>query len=197
MCPKVTAEHKIEIKDRIIHSAIENFTKDGFDRTRMDDIAKSCDLSKGTLYLYFKSKEDLFYAICEHNVERLKEQLSALFRKKENLLSDARRFYENFRLVTHDSDLVLFEMMAESSRNRKIRLAMYETKLKTYQAVLESVNLQIKNGVFRKDIDAGALAIGLVALYDGLTLSRLIGVGDAHTKKAWVETMRAIITGAS
>lgn len=197
MCPKVTAEHKIEIKERIIHSALENFAKYGFDRARMDDIAKSCDLSKGTLYLYFKSKEDLFYAICEHNVERLKEQLSALFRKKEDLLSDAKRFYENFREATHDSDLILFEMMAESSRNRKIRLAMYETKLKTYQAVVESVNLQIKNGVFRKDIDAGALAIGLVALYDGLTLGRLIGVGDAHNKKAWIETMRVIITGAS
>ena len=197
MCPKVTAEHKTEIKERIIHSAIENFARDGFDRARMDDIAKSSDLSKGTLYLYFNSKEDLFYAICEHNVERLKEQLSALFRKKEDLLSDARQFYENFRKLTHDSDLILFEMMAESSRNRKIRLAMYETKLKTYQAVLESVNLQVKNGVFRKDIDAGALAIGLVALYDGLTLSRLIGVSDTHNKKAWVETMRAIITGAS
>ncbi len=197
MCPKVTAEHKIEIKDRIIHSAIENFAKDGFDRARMDDIADSCGLSKGTLYLYFKSKEDLFYAICEYNVERLREQLSALFRNKEELLSDTRRFYETFRKVAHDSDLVLFEMMAESSRNRKLRLALYETKLKIYQAVVESVNYQIKSGVFRKDIDAGALAIGLVALYDGLTQSRSIGVGDVHTKKAWIETMRAIITGAS
>ncbi len=38
---------------------MENFTKNGFDRTRMEDIATSAGLAKGTLYLYFKNKEDL------------------------------------------------------------------------------------------------------------------------------------------
>ena len=197
MCPKGTAQYKTEIKERIIQSAIENFSKHGFDRARMDDIANSCDLSKGTLYLYFKSKEDLFYAICEHNIERLKEQLSTLFTRKENLLSDAKQFYENFRRITHDSDLVLFETLAESSRNKRIKEAVYETKLQTYQAVVESLNLQIKSGIIRKDIDVDALATGLVALYDGLTLSRLIGVSDVQNKKAWIETIRVVIDGLS
>ncbi len=197
MCPKVAAEHKTEIKERIIRAAIEIFARHGFDRARMDDIAQVADLSKGTLYLYFRSKEDLFYAICEHNIEKLKEQLSSLFRKKENLLSDAKQFYENFRKITHDSDVVLFEMIAESSRNEKLRKAMYETKLKTYQTVKESIKLQIKSGIIRKDLDVDALAIGLVALYDGLTLERIIGTSDAHNRNAWIETIRAIIAGIS
>ena len=74
---------------------------------------------------------------------------------------------------------------------------MYETKLKTYQAVVESLNLQIKSGIIRKDIDVDALATGLVALYDGLTLSRLIGVSDVQNKKAWIETIRVVIDGLS
>jgi len=199
MCPKVTAEHKTEIKERIVHAAIENFARYGFDKARMDDIAKTSDLSKGTLYLYFKNKEDLFLAICEHNIETLKDQLSSLFSKKENLLVDAEQFYENFHRMTRSKDhmLVSFEMMAESFRNKKLRDAMHETRMKINQVVRESVNLQIKRGFFRKDIDADALAIGLVALYDGLTLSLLSGVNDTHTKKAWVETMKAIFAGLS
>lgn len=197
MCPKVTVQHKTEIKERIIESAIENFARHGFDKARMDDIAKTSDLSKGTLYLYFKSKEDLFYAICEHNIETLKEQLSSLFRRKEDLLSDAKQFYENFRKITHNSDVVFFEMIAESSRSRKLRETMYEMKVKTYHAVIESINFQIKSGFLRKDIDVEALATGLVALYDGLTLSRLAGVSDAHNRRAWTETIRAIISSIS
>lgn len=43
----------------------------------MDDIANVTDVSKGTLYLYFKSKEDLFYGICESSQKKVKEQLMA------------------------------------------------------------------------------------------------------------------------
>lgn len=195
--PKVTEEHKTEVREKIIHAAVENFTKYGFDRARMDDIAQTCGLSKGTLYLYFKNKEDLFYAICEYHTDVLKQQLSTLFRRKEDLLSDAEQFYSNFRKITHDTEVVLFEIIAEASRNKKLRNVLYETKMKTYQAVMAVIEFQIKNGVFRKGTDAKALAMGLVALYDGLILGRLIGVSDAQNKKAWNETIRAIIASMS
>jgi AcrR family transcriptional regulator len=199
MCPKVTAEHKTEIKERIVHAAIEVFAKYGFDRARMDDIAITAELSKGTLYLYFKNKEDLFFAICEYNIEALKEQLSALFKKKENLLSDAEKFYENFRKIARNTDhqIVMFEMMAESSRNDKLRKALHQNKIRIYQTVKDSLNNQIRDGILRNDIDVDALAAGLVALYDGLTLSRIIGINDLHNKKAWTETIKAIIVGIS
>jgi TetR/AcrR family transcriptional repressor of uid operon len=87
MCPNVTSEYKTEVKERIIQSAVECFSKYGLDRTRMDDVAQKADLSKGTLYLYFKSKEDLFYVICENNLRILKEQLSHIFATtKEDLV---------------------------------------------------------------------------------------------------------------
>ena len=60
--------YKAEIKEKIIQAAVESFAQTGFDRTKMEDIAKRLGLSKGTLYLYFKSKEDLFLAICERNM---------------------------------------------------------------------------------------------------------------------------------
>jgi AcrR family transcriptional regulator len=83
----------MDIRERIVQFAVDCFSKNGFDRTRMDEITKTADASKGTVYLYFKSKEDLFYAICEKNLKVLKEQLSQLFvTTKENLLFDAEEF---------------------------------------------------------------------------------------------------------
>ena len=38
MCAKVTLEHRLEIRDRILAAALISFSKKGFDKTRMDDI---------------------------------------------------------------------------------------------------------------------------------------------------------------
>src|SRR5215218_4633149 len=103
MCPKVTSQYKTEAREKIVDAAIIAFSIQGYDRTRMDDIAETAKLSKGTLYLYFKSKEELFYAISENSIKELKEQLSKLFSKKEDLVHDAEKFYDKYRNLIHDS----------------------------------------------------------------------------------------------
>ncbi len=195
MCPRVTDQYKTEVKEKIVRAAIATFSKYGYDKTRMDDIAESANLGKGTLYLYFKSKEELFYAISENSIKELKEQLSKLFSKKEDLVHDAEKFYDQYRNLIHDSEKVSFEMIAESSRNPKLRKALYEQRMKVYDIVIDYLRRQIEKGFFRKDMDVNAIASGLVALYDGLTISKLLGISEYYNKKAWTQTIRAIFTG--
>jgi AcrR family transcriptional regulator len=195
LCPRVTTQYKTEVKEKIVQAALTTFSKYGYDKTRMDDIAENAKISKGTLYLYFKSKEKLFYAISENSTKELKEQISKLFSKKEDLVSDAEKFYDQYRNLIHDSEKVSFEMIAESSRNQKLRRALYEHRIKVYDIVINYLNHQLEKGFFRKNIDVNAIASGLVALYDGLTISRLLGISENSNKKAWTETIRAIFTG--
>jgi TetR/AcrR family transcriptional regulator, repressor for uid operon len=197
MSPKVTKQYKIEIREKIIKAAIDAFSKNGFDRTRMDDVAKTADLSKGTIYLHFKSKEDLFYAICENNLAEAKQQISIMFAKKEDLVSQIERFYDVFRKKKTANERVFFETIAESARNAELRKALYKQRLNIFETSVGWVNLQIERGFFRKNIDANAIAVGLVSLYDGLTVNNLLGVSEDCNKKAWVETIRAIIIGIS
>jgi AcrR family transcriptional regulator len=66
----------------IVDAALEVFAERGFSAARLDDVAARAGISKGTLYLYFKSKEELFEAVVRAtlvpNLERL-EALSATF----------------------------------------------------------------------------------------------------------------------
>lgn len=125
MCPKVTTRYKSKVSERIIESAIECFARTGVDRTKMDDIANVTDVSKGTLYLYFKSKEDLFYGICESSLKKVKEQLNGMLITKENLVSEAQRFYDYFQKgVKPYHNLVLLEMSAWSGTIRAIFAAL-------------------------------------------------------------------------
>ncbi len=74
-------ERKIREKERrrneIIDAATDLFIENGVQTATMDAIARRAELSKGTLYLYFKSKEDIHYAI----VNKALDIISGLFRK--------------------------------------------------------------------------------------------------------------------
>jgi AcrR family transcriptional regulator len=197
MCPKVSVQYKIKAKEKIVESALFTFSKYGYDRTRMEDIAEGAKVSKGTLYLYFKSKEELFYAISERNITKLKEQLSTLFTtKKEDLILNAKKFYDNFnKEIGQDFEKVFFEIIAESSRNSKLQKMLYEQRIRTYDVIMEYLNLQVKRGFIKKDTDIESIAAGLVSLFNGLSISIVLGISESKNRQAWLETVKAIFNG--
>ncbi len=151
MCPKVTSQHKQEVRGRIIQSAIECFSKNGFDRTRMDEISLLADLSKGTLYNYFDNKEDLFNAICEDSLDLLKIQLDQLFTKsRDDLISNAELFYENFQKIQKEgSAKVFFEALSESTRNPKLKMILFKHRFKIYKVVENYLQIQSDKGFIK------------------------------------------------
>ena len=52
-----------ERRNRIVRCSTKVFTKKGYDRTNMRELAKACEVSAGTLYHYFGSKEEILYSI--------------------------------------------------------------------------------------------------------------------------------------
>lgn len=198
MCPKVSTQYKIDVKEKIVNAALMTFSKYGYDRTRMDDVAEAAKVSKGRLYLYFKNKEELFYAISERNIAELKQQLSTLFTGKENLKSSSENFYENFRSNnTTDVEKVFFEIIAESSRNLKLRKMLYEQRIKIFDVVIEYLNSQMQRGLIKKGTNTKAIASGLVSLYNGLSMSRVLGISETLNKQTWLDTVRAIFNAIS
>ena len=197
MCPKVSTQYKIDVKEKIVDAALATFSKNGYDRTRMDDIAETANVSKGTLYLYFKNKEELFYAISERNIRELKEQLSTLLTKSEDLISSAENFYENFRSNTSSTNMekVFFEIIAESSRNLKLQRMLYEQRIKMLDVVTIYLDLQQEKGLIRKDSNTKAIASGLISLYNGLSLCKVLGTNETLNKQTWIDTVRAIFNG--
>ena len=73
--PPQTAEDNAK-RRQIIEGAREAFLEQGFDAASMNDIARIAGVSKGTLYVYFQNKEQLFEAICS---EECKSQAESLF----------------------------------------------------------------------------------------------------------------------
>ncbi len=69
---------EIEVKSLIVESATKYFSKFGFYKTTMDEIAKHIHKAKGVLYYYFKSKEELFNEVLKQELNIVKTELNKI-----------------------------------------------------------------------------------------------------------------------
>lgn len=64
--------------EEILEAALELFAEKGYASTRMDDVAKKAGISKGTLYLYFNNKEDIFHSVIQEMITPKLQQVEAI-----------------------------------------------------------------------------------------------------------------------
>ena len=76
----------VEVKNAIVESATIFFTKYGFYKTTMDEIAKHIHKAKGAIYYYFKSKEGLFNEVLRQELSRVKAELSQIVNRDADSL---------------------------------------------------------------------------------------------------------------
>ncbi|MGI6311482.1 MAG: TetR/AcrR family transcriptional regulator [Bacteroidales bacterium] len=69
---------EIDVKDLIVQSATKYFSKFGFYKTTMDEIAKHIHKAKGVLYYYFKGKEELFNEVLKQELNAVKIELKKI-----------------------------------------------------------------------------------------------------------------------
>ena len=82
-------------RQQIIDGARRMFLAQGFDAASMNEIARQAGVSKGTLYVYFKSKEELFEAIVEAQCRRQGEQIFT-FDRTADIESELERLGREF-----------------------------------------------------------------------------------------------------
>ncbi len=85
---------------QILEAALEVFGERGLSDSRLDDIAKRAGLSKGTIYLYFPNKEELFREVVRNtvvsNIETSEQEISAMSGSATDALRRSLRAYWTF-----------------------------------------------------------------------------------------------------
>jgi AcrR family transcriptional regulator len=161
-----------ERRNQIIESAIKVFAREGFANTRMEDVATESGLSKGLLYWYFKSKEEIIIAIADL-------LFSVEFRKMQNLSCEgrtSRACLEDF-LDIFIKDLqamlklapVIYEFYALAFRNNTVRQVMHEY-LQRFVMIIEPI---IEYGMDQGELipgDARQVTITIGSTFEGTLL---------------------------
>ncbi|MFB5660722.1 TetR/AcrR family transcriptional regulator [Alteribacillus sp. HJP-4] len=151
------------MKEEILKASIALFEEQGFTETSIQEITDRLDVTKGTFYYYFTSKEQVLMTIHSRYIDHLlKEQkhimnCPASSRKKlerlvhmliSNIAPQGRSARVFFREIRHLSDKHLEEVRPKRDQ---IRLGMK-------QVIVEG----IKAGEFRKDLEADIVTLGIL-----------------------------------
>jgi AcrR family transcriptional regulator len=83
----------IDVKDLIVESATRYFSKYGFHKTTMDEIARHIHKAKGVLYYYFKSKEELFNEVLKQELNSVKKELSKITSSQVDALTMIKQYF--------------------------------------------------------------------------------------------------------
>ncbi len=166
------AREKERRRNEIIDAAERLFFSKGFEHVTMDEIAAGAELSKGTLYLYFRSREDLHYAIVIRGLEILnrliREAYDAHRKGLENILEMGEayiRFFlehiDYFRAII-SFDATKFEKVDDAS---KLQILGDDSPLVFFMEVLREGQA---DGSINGEIPAEQLAIILWAQVSGV-----------------------------
>jgi AcrR family transcriptional regulator len=166
--PDVSGERKTQI----LNAAENVFNKKGFDAARMDDIADETGLSKGTLYLYFKGKDDVIFGILDRLFKREFSQLTSL---KAERVSAYDQIMNMTDLVIKDAislihlNPLVYNFLAIAFRNKLVQKAL-KVYINEYMDIFTPVIQRgIDSGEFRA-LDAHEIAVAGGAIIEGTIL---------------------------
>jgi AcrR family transcriptional regulator len=190
--PKVVPEYKEEAKSRILDAANKVFAEKGYHEATMDDIAKRLGVSKGAIYLYFSSKEDLFEEMCKTAPQAFKEILFSSFRDEANPIQSATEFFDKMLKLSASNPGLSFEIISEASRNPSLKRILRQNH-EEYERVLTSFLAEgRKRKIVGDNLDIRSLANALIALWNGLETLLVSGLPVDEARRAWLEALKAI-----
>lgn len=169
--PERCQEIREETRKKILHDAMLYFARNGFAGTKISDLADYIGIGQGTLYLYFKSKEDLFkeiFVVC--NNDREMKELKMLSRlpisaknkihKLSKTIIDKLEKDENYAAKVTLTTQVLFEkndFMSESTT--------YQSEIYQYTAQIIEQGQKEKSVVDGSSMKLADFYWGIVYLY--------------------------------
>ena len=162
-------ENRGDKRTRIIDAAVEVFAEKGFHQSRVTDIATLANVADGTIYLYFKSKEDLLLSVFEEKMDHLIAEANALLADIEDPLMRLRELaHYHFRQV-RDHRAVAEVLSVELRLSNKFLREYRPTKLWEYLDLFRSSMRQGQRmGLIREDIDTFVVMWALFGAIDEL-----------------------------
>ena len=146
---------KEERPHEILESALKEFSEKGFASARLEDIARHAGISKGTIYLYFKSKEDLFHEMIRHWILPQLEKIEAVARdpgSAEDILSKLLEIiYDN--LVSTDARHIPRLIIGEGTRFPELaRFYHREVIVRFHRSLRAILERGVASGEFRPSV---------------------------------------------
>lgn len=151
--PGKREQQKEARRSAIIDAALEEFTAQGFTAAKLDDVAVRAGIGKGTIYLYFDSKESLFEEVVRKNLFPDRELMATYIANMEGTAAEimATHFRNIYAFMKNEKvPPLLMMILGETARFPKLSSFFYEEMISHSQKVIQGIIKKgIANGEFR------------------------------------------------
>ncbi|MDP8201546.1 MAG: TetR/AcrR family transcriptional regulator [Candidatus Tenebribacter burtonii] len=175
-------EREKELRSESIIDAAERiFFSKGFEHATMNDVAEEAELSKGALYLYFHSKNELCMAILQRSLLILKNKMTILH--DDNILTGIEKFARLARLFIafakeypnhYNSFLSYREHRGNCPATGKVIKGTNEENKKINRIISDIIRMGKADKTINKDIDADKLSLALWGNFTGIMPSSIL-----------------------
>ena len=201
-------------RERILSAAERIFARHGFFAAKVSDVAKEAGVADGTIYLYFKNKDDLLISLFERRMQQVNETLRAEIErvKQKGPIDQLRAFIKAYLQLVHDepaaAEVLTIELRQSSKFMKEYENPQFADFLRLLGGIIAAAQEQ---GMLDSTIPAHVAARMIFGMLDELALAWVLarqpfggGAAGARPKKFdivraadWVITLvtRGLTTG--
>lgn len=170
------AREKEKRRNRIVDAAEEVIFGKGLEQATMEEIAETAELSKGTLYLYFKNKNELYMGICERGSNILNSKLAKIFTGDHTGIELIRLMGETYLDFVRNNPgyynaFMFYESLKDTEELKGSEMAQTcEANMREAMTfMIRALQIGMQDGTIDDSYDPGELAILIWASTRGIT----------------------------
>jgi TetR/AcrR family fatty acid metabolism transcriptional regulator len=189
---------KIAKRNAIIQSAIKVFSKNGFQNSTISEIAQKASVAEGTIYQYFKNKEDLFFSIPVEKTKEFCKELELHLQGISGAFGKIRKFIWYY--------LYFFKTNPDYARTLMLEMRVSKNFVKTnsYRSfkpftnrILEIVREGQKEGIIRKDVSIYLIRQLILGILEHMVTRWLLGSEKYDLMEYYDDVNKLVIGGIS
>ncbi|MBY6038304.1 TetR/AcrR family transcriptional regulator [Fictibacillus nanhaiensis] len=188
--PKVSAKYKEEKRTHILESALKCFGEKGYQATIIDDIVKDSTISKGAIYNYFASKEEIYIQLLQKRTdtffEEMEQENASLSRAKEKLMNIFKRFKKQELTEENQQAMrVYIEFWLYGSRQDDLKNLLSERYNRFIDYIVKIIQEGQASGEMKADLDPENISRIFWAMRDGNVLHYSFLGEEEQYRYAW------------
>ena len=139
---------------QIVDAAVIVIAENGFHQAQVSKIAKEAGVADGTIYLYFKNKEDILISVFREKMAIFVNNVEVIMKKDIDTSEKLFRMIDNhFRVLHEDRQLAIVTQLELRQSNKELRFRINEV-LREYLMLLDAILKEgIENGMLYAELD--------------------------------------------
>ena len=166
--------------DMVLNAAEKVFAEKGFAKAKVSEIAKLAGVAEGTVYEYFRSKEDLLLSIPERHFERYLGDLPEVFDIRSPLRKLRRFIRYFFSLFSTERDFLKVFLIQLQLSKRFYGTKEFDSFMNYFRTIEHIIEEGKAKGSFRKDVSPRVFRNMFIGTFNNLALRWFILGGDRH-----------------